>query len=648
MPTSIRPGDVLAGRYRLDDLLDESRGARFWRAYDQVLSRDVAVHVIRADDERAHRLLRAARTSVRVMDRRILRVLDADQADDLCYVVNEWGEGISLDILLAGEGPLEPLRAAWVTSEVAGAIASAHDAGVAHGRLVPENVLLDHHGAVRVIGLAVDAALHGLPPDRQSADIVDLGGLLYAALTGRWAGQSTSKIPAAPLDGGQLLRPRKVRAGIPGSLDTLCVEVIDPGVGTHARAAYDLATARGITDYLRACVGDPDAMAEAEARDRVTAPLPTPTLDDLPEVSSTATLGLADAATAPLQATPPLPAHTPPVTPSPAATTPPDSPREPTATPAAASAGGEPSPASPADPPRVVEQPTEAGMPIFDDDSGDVSWMTARASKPAPPPPFEQPPERPLFAPDPPPGTPVRRPRPGAPVSTASQEFWPWDGTPDASTGSGSFSLEEEVEEVPGRRWLRLAWVIAAVSVLLLALVIAFNIGRGRAPLDLGPKASDRSSSDALAQATPLTGLTAIDFDPQGNPPEENPDAVGRAVDGDPATAWTTQTYNQQLGPRGLKTGVGMIIDLGAVQDVGSVQVRFVGAPTQVELYLTDESPTQVAGLTPVASESAQEELSVNLPAGSSGRFLTIWMTALPPTGDGRFRGGVADVVVSG
>jgi hypothetical protein len=47
--------------------------------------------------------------------------------------------------------------------------------------MVPENVLIDLNGQVRIIGFAVDAALHGLPPGRQSADLIDTAAVLYAA-----------------------------------------------------------------------------------------------------------------------------------------------------------------------------------------------------------------------------------------------------------------------------------------------------------------------------------------------------------------------------------------------------------------------------------------------------------------------------------
>ena len=169
----------------------------------------------------------AARRSATVLDRRILRVLDVDQRDDVCYVVNEWGSGTSLDILVANEGPLGARRAAWIVSEVAASIATAHEGGVAHGRLVPENVLIDESGSVRVIGFSVDAALLGLPPGRMSTDVTDLAGLLYFLLTARWPGVSRSAVPVAPQDGGRVLRPRQVRAGVPRPLDTLCDQVIN-------------------------------------------------------------------------------------------------------------------------------------------------------------------------------------------------------------------------------------------------------------------------------------------------------------------------------------------------------------------------------------------------------------------------------------
>ena len=232
MPTSMQAGDVLAERYRLDDLLAENGTGRFWRAHDLVLHRAVSVHLLAADDERAPAVLEAARGAGPVIDRRLLRVLDAESADGRCYVVNEWGQGDSLDILRRPRG-----SAAAASGGLAGRrgrrhMAEAHAAGLAHGRLVPENVLVDQHGQIRIIGFGVDAALRGLPAGRTGVDEIDLAGLLYCALTGKWAGASESAVPPAPEVHGEVLRPRRVRAGIPRMLDA----PLRPGAQPPARA----------------------------------------------------------------------------------------------------------------------------------------------------------------------------------------------------------------------------------------------------------------------------------------------------------------------------------------------------------------------------------------------------------------------------
>ncbi|MBZ5738173.1 protein kinase family protein [Nocardioides mangrovi] len=619
MPSAIRPGDVLAGRYRLVDLLTESGNGRFWRAHDRVLERHVALHVIAEDDERAEALLEAARRSATVPDRRLLRVLDADRADGLCFVVNEWGAGDSLDIMLA-DGALDPRRAAWIVSEVAATIAVGHEAGIAHGRLVPENVLVDHTGGVRIIGFAVDAALHGLPPGRVSTDVADLGGLLYSALTGKWPGRSESAVPAAPQDGGRVLRPRQVRAGIPRPLDALCDEVVNPyASGTRLREVHDVATAQGICDYLCAFVGDPTGLAAAEAAagHRGTETVSLPAMTD-----------------------PPVRAAVPEPDPDPDPEPQPEPHQEPHQEP-------QPEPTS-------TELPTEAGLPIFDDDNDDVSWLTAPGEPPPPPPPFEDPPERPLFAPAPSDGGPARTPRHPRPVAAGRDEYWPWADTGAGGTGTGVrvFDEDDEPEPVPGRSSLRVAGAILACLLLLVAVVVAFNLGRGRGPLgtksDDDPSSSPTGRTPTTAAAGPISGVTATDLDPQGDPPEENPELAGLAVDGKPATAWRTNTYTQNFGPGGLKTGVGLVLDLHGTHTVRSVDVTVIGSPTAFSIYVTDEQPADVAGLTPAAQATASEpRTTVDLDDAPEGRYVVIWLTSLPQV-PGGFRGQIADVTVDG
>ena len=204
---------------------------------------------------------------------------------------------------------------------------------------------------------------------------------------------------------------------------------------------------------------------------------------------------------------------------------------------------------------------------------------------------------------------------------------------------------------MPGRSWLRLAAAIAGCLVLLVAIVVAYNLGRGRTPLGSVPEGDNTSpptNTQTSAAARPITGVTATDLDPQGDPPDENPELAALAVDGDPETAWRTQTYLQDFGPGGLKTGVGLVLDLGGRHDVQAVDLTFVGAPTAFSLYVTDQAPTAIDAVDPVASDRADgTRAKVTLDEPASGRYLTVWLTSIPPV-DGGFRGEVAEVTVRG
>jgi hypothetical protein len=143
-------------------------------------------------------LLEAARRSSVVSDGRFVHVLDAAEEQEVVFVVREWVPGESLDAAL-GQGPLSHRRAAWIVRECSSALAAAHDVGIPHLFLVPQNVWLTTSGGVKIAGLATDAALHELSSaDPQADDVRGLGSLLYACLVARWPGQGGVGLPPAP------------------------------------------------------------------------------------------------------------------------------------------------------------------------------------------------------------------------------------------------------------------------------------------------------------------------------------------------------------------------------------------------------------------------------------------------------------------
>jgi hypothetical protein len=396
--------------------------------------------------------------------------------------------------------------------------------------------------------------------------------------------------------------------------------------GAKLREVHDVASAQGIADYLAAFVGDTAGLVEAEAAAGHRDTIEVPVLPAIPD--------------------PPARDNAAPPEPEPAPEPEPQRDEEPTG----------PS----------TELPTQAGLPIFDDESDDVSWLNAPGEPAPPPPPFEEPPERPLFAPSPSGGGPARTPRPGAPqVSDPTPTsvrpapvaapgpggrggFWPWD----TGTSTGAIAAVEPVEEVPGRSWLRLAAVIAAAVLLLVAVVVAYNLGRGRTPLgavpdDDAPTRAPSSQTPISPAADPITGVTATDFDPEGETAEENPELAPLAVDGDKATAWRTLDYEQNFGPGGLKTGVGLVLDLGEARNVTAVDITVLGGSTGLSLFLSDTAPSSLDGLTPAATATIDTSDRVQLDQPTQGRFLTVWLTSVPVVTEG-FRGEVAEVTALG
>jgi putative peptidoglycan lipid II flippase len=272
-------GTVLAGRYRLEELIGESRPTVTWRAFDQVLSRSVLVHLLTPGDPGEDELLTAARKASVATDSRFLRVLDAVHSSDQAvgsYIVCEYATGQSLEVILS-HGPLSSLEAAWVTREVADALAGVHGMGLYHRRISPETVIITPSGNVKIVGLLIEAALrpvaNGVVPGADTPeliDVTDLGRLLYASLVCRWPGGPAFGLPNAPMVGHRWMTPRQVRAGVSPALDNVCDQILGDPPRHHTPA---INTAGGIVTALTKVLGSADAAPDLERRLRQ--PIPT-------------------------------------------------------------------------------------------------------------------------------------------------------------------------------------------------------------------------------------------------------------------------------------------------------------------------------------------------------------------------------------
>ncbi len=226
------PGTRLGGRYRLEDRMSASSGWSAWKAIDEILARPVTVLTLEPGYPRIAEAVTAARAAGRLTDARLAQVFDVEEDWDHAYVVMEWVSGDSLDDLLAG-GPLDPAQGAEIVAAAAEALASAHEAGVAHLCLTPGSLRWTPGGGVKIVGLGIDAALADTTSDDPAlADTRGLGRLLYAAVTAHWPGDGWPGLPPAPEVDGHPRSPRQVRAGVPAVLDEItCQAMFQRGGG---------------------------------------------------------------------------------------------------------------------------------------------------------------------------------------------------------------------------------------------------------------------------------------------------------------------------------------------------------------------------------------------------------------------------------
>ncbi|MHC3460574.1 serine/threonine protein kinase [Streptomyces flavovirens] len=158
---------------------------------------------------------------------------------------------------------------------------------------------------------------------------------------------------------------------------------------------------------------------------------------------------------------------------------------------------------------------------------------------------------------------------------------------------------------------------------------------------------TDSDDNNAPEPSKPVTIVDAQDFDPLGDG-SEKPDSVKSAYDGDTSSYWPTDGYYTTDFGR-LKEGVGIVLDLGTSQRVGSVDVSFLGGETSVELRTADSAsiPSLPNGFTKVAQGSGTKvSLSPDKPV--QARYLLVWLTKVPySSDDGKYRGKISDIKIT-
>src|SRR5438046_134850 len=251
-------GELIAGRYELEELVGSGGMSSVYRAHDRLLERRVALKILHEqftrDADYVERFRREARAVAQLTHPNIVTVIDRGEQDGRQFIVFEYVDGMNLNELTTQEGPLSPREAIELALQVARGLGFAHEQGLVTRDVKPQNVRLDAAGrakvtdfgiahAVDVDGLTITGTImgtsnyiapeqaRGQPVDEQT-DVYSLGCVLYELLAGE-----------VPFDGDNFVAVamrhvndpvpsvREVRPDVPPRLDWAIQQAMakDPG-----------------------------------------------------------------------------------------------------------------------------------------------------------------------------------------------------------------------------------------------------------------------------------------------------------------------------------------------------------------------------------------------------------------------------------
>ena len=281
-------GRVLEDRYELTEIIGEGGMAVVYKALDRRLNRYVAVKLMRpemaGEEEFRQRFFAESHAVAMLSSPNIVAVYDVSHSTDLEYIVMELVDGITLKEYLARKGALPWREAVYFAKQIARALSKAHERGIVHRDIKPQNMMLLRDGSLKVTDFGIAAleneiseesgtavgSIHYIAPEQirgempdARSDLYSLGVVMYEMLTGRrpFTGETVGEIAVKHLNTVPV-PPRDLAPELPGELERITLKAMDADIKARYQSAEEL-----IADLDRFTIdmnnAEDDAAAEA-------------------------------------------------------------------------------------------------------------------------------------------------------------------------------------------------------------------------------------------------------------------------------------------------------------------------------------------------------------------------------------------------
>ena len=257
----------LEGRYEIQQLIGTGGMSNVYRAYDTIDQRTVAVKILRDEylnnEEFLRRFKNESKAIAVLSHSNIVRVFDVSFTNSVHSIVMEYIDGITLKDYIEHQGPLVWKEAVHFTLQILRALQHAHDKGIVHRDIKPQNIMLLQNGEIKVTDFGIarfarsevrtitDRAIgsvHYISPEQamgentdEKSDIYSVGVMLFEMLTGELPFEADSAVSVAIKQiQTQARMPRTINPNIPEGLEEITVRAMQKDAKIRYQSAAEM------------------------------------------------------------------------------------------------------------------------------------------------------------------------------------------------------------------------------------------------------------------------------------------------------------------------------------------------------------------------------------------------------------------------
>ncbi len=269
-------GKRLDGRYEIKEIIGVGGMAVVYKAYDNIDDRVVAIKILKdeylSNDEFKRRFKNESKAIAVLSHPNIVRVYNVSFGDRIQYIVMEYVDGITLKEYIEQQGAVNWKEAVHFMGQILAALQHAHDKGIVHQDIKPQNILLLKDGSIKVTDFGIarfsraDAdttsdkaigSVHYISPEQargevtdEKADIYSVGVVMYEMLTGQLPFQSESAVSVAIMQlQNEAKRPREIVPSIPMGLEQITMRAMQKNPNSRYRSSAEMLM--DINDFKR-------------------------------------------------------------------------------------------------------------------------------------------------------------------------------------------------------------------------------------------------------------------------------------------------------------------------------------------------------------------------------------------------------------